>query len=119
MRGARAAAIVTSAYALGFGLATVPVSIYLLRTGQLPNFFGLFEMFAGPWSTSTSDTTFVELLLLFCAVTLVAACSAWLLWQERRIGPVLNLAVLPVEAVFWIGFALPRSALSDPGWLGG
>ena len=107
MRSARAAAIVTWLYALGFGLATVPVSIYLLRTGQLPSFAGLFEMFAGPWSASISDRIFVGLLLLFCAVTIVAVCSAWLLWQERRIGAVLNLAVLPVEAVFWIGFALP------------
>ena len=47
------------------------------------------------------------LLLLFGAVTLVAVYSAWLLWQRRRIGAVLNLAALPVEAVFWIGFALP------------
>jgi hypothetical protein len=47
------------------------------------------------------------LLLLFGAATLVAAWSAWLLWQRRRIGAVLNLAALPVEAVFWIGFALP------------
>ena len=104
---ARAAAIVTGGYALGFGLAAVPVSIYLLRNGQLPTFFGLFEMFAGPWSASTSDSTFVGLLLLFCTATLVAAYSAGLLWQGRRIGAVLNLAVLPVEAVFWIGFALP------------
>jgi hypothetical protein len=107
MRSARAAAIVTWVYALGFGLPTVPVSIYLLRNGQLPSFFGLFEMFGGPWSVSVSDRTFVVLLLLFGAATLVAVCSAWLLWQRRRIGGVLNLAVLPVEAVFWIGFALP------------
>lgn len=106
MSSARAAATVTWVYALGFGLATAPVSIYWLRSGQLPRFFGLFEMFGGPWSASTSDRTFVG-LLLFCAVTLVAFCSAWLLWQGRRIGAVLNLAVLPVEAVFWIGFALP------------
>jgi hypothetical protein len=64
-------------------------------------------MFGGPWSASTSDRTFVGLLLLFGAVSLVAVCSAWMLWQERRIGAVLNLALLPVEVVFWIGFALP------------
>ena len=80
MSSARAAATVTWVYALGFGLATAPVSIYWLRSGQLPRFFGLFEMFGGPWSARTSDRTFVG-LLLFCAVTLVAFCSAWLLWQ--------------------------------------
>jgi hypothetical protein len=64
-------------------------------------------MFAGPWSASASDRTFVVLLLLFGAATLVAVGSACWLWQQRRTGAVLNLAVLPVEAVFWIGFALP------------
>jgi hypothetical protein len=107
MSSARVAAIVTWVYALGFGLPTVPVSIYLLRIGHLPSFYGLFEMFAGPWSASASDRTFVVLLLLFGAATLVAVGSACWLWQQRRIGAVLNLAVLPVEAVFWIGFALP------------
>ena len=78
-----------------------------MRTGQPPSFFGLFEMFAGPWSASVSDNTFAVLLLLFGAATLVAVCSAWLLWQRRRIGAVLNLTALPVQAIFWIGFALP------------
>lgn len=64
-------------------------------------------MFAGPWSASVSDNTFAVLLLLFGAATLVAVCSAWLLWQRRRIGTVLNLTALPVEAIFRIGFALP------------
>ncbi len=107
MSSARAAAIVTWVYALAFGLPTVPVAIYLLRTGQLPSFYGLFDMFGGAWSARVSDRTFVVLLLLFGAVTLVAVYSAWLLWQGRRVGAVLNLAVLPMEAVFWIGFALP------------
>ena len=107
MRSARAAAIVTWVYALAFGLPTVPVSIYVLWNGRLPSFFGLFEMFGGPWSVSVPDSTLVVLLLLFGAATLVAVCSGWLLWQRRRIGAVLNLAVLPIEAVFWIGFALP------------
>ena len=64
-------------------------------------------MYGGPWPARLSDTTLVSLLLGFLAVTLVAAWSAWLLWGRRKIGAVLNLALLPVEAVFWIGFALP------------
>ena len=85
----------------------MPVSIYLVRKGELPSFLGLFEMFGGPWSASLSDRAFIGLLLLFGAATLLAACSALLIWQRRRIGAVLNLAALPLEAVFWVGFALP------------
>jgi hypothetical protein len=107
VNSARAAAILTWIYAAGFGLATVPISIYLLRNGRLPTFLGLFEMYGGPWSASVSDNTLVALLLVFLGLTLVATWSAWLLWQGRRIGAVLNLAVLAVEAVLWIGFALP------------
>jgi hypothetical protein len=51
-RAARAAAIVTWIYAAGFGLSTVPVSIYLLKRGSLPSFLGLFDMYGGPWSSS-------------------------------------------------------------------
>ena len=107
MNSARATAIVTWVYTLGFGVAAVPVSIYLLQNRRLPTFLGMFEMYGGPWSASVSDNTLVALLLVFLGLTLVAAWSAWLLRQGRRIGAVLNLAVLPVEAVFWIGFALP------------
>jgi hypothetical protein len=98
---------VTWAYALGFGVPTVPVSIHLVRNGHLPSFLGLFEMFGGPWSASLSDRAFVGLLLLFGGATVLAAFSGVLLWRRRRIGAVVNLATLPLEAVCWVGFALP------------
>ena len=47
------------------------------------------------------------LLLAFLVVSLVTAWSAWLVWNGSRSGAVLNLILLPVEGVFWIGFALP------------
>ena len=31
----------------------------------------------------------------------------WLVWNGSRAGAMLSLALLPVEAVFWLGFALP------------
>lgn len=103
----RTAAIVTWGYAAAFGIPAIPVSVFLVEHGRLPELWGLFEIYGGPWSARHSDTTLVSLLLGFLAVTLVAAWSAWLLWGRRKIGAVLNLALLPVEAVFWIGFALP------------
>ena len=40
-------------------------------------------------------------------MTGVAAWSAWLLWNGSKTGAVINLILLPVEAIFWFGFALP------------
>ena len=107
MRTAHATAIVTWAYASGFGLPAPIVAGYLRTHGQLPSFFGLFDLYEGPWSARLSPTQFSVLLIAFLGVSGAAAASGWLLWQGRRSGAVLNLALLPVEAVFWIGFALP------------
>ena len=107
MNGSRAAAVVTWSYVAMFGIPAVPVSIYLAENGRLPTLWGLFEMYGGPWSSSVSEDRLTALLLLFLGLTLAAAGSGWLLWAKRKTGAVLNLALLPVEAVFWIGFALP------------
>jgi hypothetical protein len=107
VRSAHTAAVVTWLYAAGFGLATIPVAVYLRERGKLPTFIGLFEMYGGPWSARVTNATFTVLLLAFLVVSLVTAWSAWLVWNGSRSGAVLNLILLPVEAVFWIGFALP------------
>ena len=104
---ARAAAAVTWVYAAGFGLPAPIVAAYLVREGRLPNFLGLFDMYAGPWSERLEQRTFVALLGAFLGVSAINAWSGWLIWRGRRSGAVLNLALLPVEAIFWVGFALP------------
>jgi len=103
----RAAAVLTWVYAAGFGIPAIPVSGYLLSHGSLPWFLGLFPMYGGPWSSRLSAGTFVALLAVFLVVTGLAAWSAWWLWQGRKVGALVNLALLPVEAIFWLGFALP------------
>jgi len=103
----RAAAIVTWAYAAGFGLSTIPVALYLKQRGRLPTFFDLFEMYGGPWSGRVSNGTLVLRLVAFLVVAALVAWAAWLVWNGSRTGAILILALLPVEVVFWIGFALP------------
>jgi hypothetical protein len=83
------------------------VSIYLLKRGSLPSFFGLFDMYAGPWSRRFDDSTFVKLLISYLPVTGVTALAAWRLWRGSRRGTVMSVALLPVEAVYWLGLALP------------
>lgn len=106
MQKMRIAAVLTWIYAAAFGIPAVPVSVYLLQHGDLPTFMDLFPMYGGPWDV-VEDRAFVTLLMGFLAVVLSAAWAAWLAWKGRRAGVVLALALLPVEAVFWFGFALP------------
>lgn len=106
MHKARIAAVLTWIYAAAFGVPAVPVSVYLLQHGELPMFMDLFRMYGGPWDV-IEDRAFVTLLIGFLVVLLAAAWVAWLAWKGLRAGVVLGLALLPVEAVFWFGFALP------------
>lgn len=106
MQKVRVAAVLTWIYAAGFGIPAVPVSVYLLQHGELPIFMDLFAMYGGPWDV-IEDWAFVTLLMGFLLVLLAAAWAAWLAWKGVRAGVVLGLALLPVEAVFWLGFALP------------
>ena len=64
-------------------------------------------MYGGPWSGRLDGGPFAGMLGAFLAVLAVAAWAAWLLWHGSRIGAVLSLALLPLEVVFWLGFALP------------
>ena len=107
MSAARIAAVLTWAYAAGFGIPAIPVGVYLLNRGRLPYFMGLFPMYSGPWSSRFEHRTFLLLLTVFFIVTLVAGWAAWLIWNGSKAGAILSLIVLPLEVVFWIGFALP------------
>ena len=107
MSRSRTAALVTWTYAAMFGVPAVPVAIFLADKGRLPSLWGLFYMYAGPWSSRFTDDRVVALLLAYFGLVLVTALSGWLLWKVRKVGAALNLALLPVEAVFWFGFALP------------
>ncbi len=104
---ARAYAVVTWAYAAGFGLPAVPVSVYLLRHGSLPWFGNLFPMYGGPWSGRLRDGQFVGVLLSFAGLLVLAARTAGRVRHGSQRGAVVSAGLLPIEAVFWLGFALP------------
>ena len=123
-RAARAAAVTTWSYAAGFGLPAVPVAVYLMTQGRLPSFFGLFDMYDGRWASRLKPEQFAALLTAFLVLTGAAAWSARGVWRGRRVGAMVNLALIPLEAIFWVGFALPipwavgvaRVALLAAGW---
>ena len=85
MNKSRTAALVTWAYAAMFGVPAVPVAILLAKEGRLPSLWGLFDMYAGPWSSQFPDHRFIALLLAYSGLVLATALSGWLLGEGR--GP--------------------------------
>ena len=106
-RSARAAAVLTWTYVAAFGSPVIPNVAYLLQNGMLPAFLDIFTMYGGPLPVRLSEGSLVAALLVFLVVTLVAAWAAWLVWNGSKVGAIVGLVLLPLEAVFWIGFALP------------
>ena len=65
---------------------------------------------AGPSSAGELPSS-VALLLGFMAVCVAEVVADVLLWRAAPAAPRLAVALLPVELVFWIGFALPFGSL--------
>ena len=107
MKRLRAASVLTWIYAAGYGIPAIPVALYLIRNSKLPSLFGLFEVYGGPWSAEVEPATFARLLVAFFGLTGFTAWAAWKVWKRSRAGAVLLLVLLVVNAVFWVGFALP------------
>ena len=124
MGALQAASVCMWLVALGFGLPTPFAAAYLLREGRLPTFMGSFSAYGGGLFERAPHDVFVVALALFAAVCAIDAFAATLVWNGERIGALLMIVTLPIEAIFWIGFALPippmlalvRSALLAIGW---
>jgi hypothetical protein len=101
-----AAAVCSIALGLGFGLPGAYGSWYFARHGEVWTFLGFPTYGGGPferWGLPTG----VGLLLAFVAVCAAEVVVGVLLWRDVPAAPALALALLPVELVFWVGFALP------------
>lgn len=110
MTATRAAALCSFVLGLGFGLPGLYGARHLARHGEVWTFLGFPTYGGGPfegWGVPTS----VRLLLVFVAVCAAEVVVGVLLWRDQTAGLWLALALLPVEAVFWIGFALPFGPL--------
>ncbi len=106
----KAAAVCSLLLGLGFGLPGAYGAWYYARFGEVWTFLGFPTYGGGPfegWGRPTS----VALLIGFVAVCAAEVVAGVLLWSDIPIAPWLALALLPVELVFWIGFALPVGPL--------
>jgi hypothetical protein len=91
---------------LGFGIPGVYGAWYYAQHREVCTFLGFPTYGGGPfehWGVQTSTA----LLLGFVAVCVAEVVVGVLLWSHSTAGLWLALALLPVEMVFWIGFALP------------
>ncbi|HEX6515662.1 MAG TPA: hypothetical protein VF049_08805 [Nocardioidaceae bacterium] len=91
---------------LGFGLPGLYGTLYLARHGEVWSFLGFPTYGRGPFE-KVGVTTTVPLLAGFVAVCGAETAVGNLLWRRRRAGAISSLALLPVEAAYWLGFALP------------
>ena len=91
---------------LGFGLPCVAGINHLARTGEVWTFMGFPTYGNGPFERLGLPTS-VPLLLVFLAVCIAEAVVGVMLWTGAPVATTLAYVLLPVEVVFWIGFALP------------
>lgn len=107
---AKAAALVSVFLGLGFGIPGALGARYFARTGEVWTFMGFPTYGGGPFERWGVPTT-VTLLLGFVGVCVLEVVAGVLLWRGDQAGTWLAFALLPVELVFWIGFALPFGPL--------
>jgi hypothetical protein len=95
---------------LGFGLPGAYGAAYYARHGRVWEFLGFPTYGDGPferWGVPNS----AALIGAFVGVCALEVVVGVLLWRGASVGPWTALALLPVELVFWIGFALPFGPL--------
>ncbi len=101
-----AAGILSVILGLGFGLPGVFGARHFARTGEVWTFMGFPTYGGGPferWGIQTSVALIVGFVVL-CALEVVVGV---LLIADVSHATGLSYALLPLELVFWIGFALP------------
>ncbi len=97
----------------GFGIAMPFTLAHLARTGELPiSPFG-FRSFSGPFEQlgQGAFTVLGWALVAVCALDVLG--GIWL-WQGRRRGARLGLAMTPFAVALGVGFALPFLLLLAP-----
>jgi hypothetical protein len=102
----RAAAICSIVLGLGFGLPGVFGALHLARTGEVWTFMGFPTYGGGPFERVGLEST-VALIAGFVLVCVAELVVGAMLWVDTPRAALFSLMLLPLELVFWVGFALP------------
>ena len=101
-----AAGLLSVLTGLGFGLPCVAAIRHFAMTGEVWTFLGFPAYGAGPFERVGLSTT-APLLVAFLLVCIAEIVVGGMLIAGVPVAPAVSCALLPVELVFWIGFALP------------
>ncbi len=101
-----AAAICSIALGIGFGTPAIAGAVHFARTGETWTFLGFPTYGGGPFEQIGLSTS-VLLLVAFALVGLAEVAVGVLLLLGAPHAATFAYLLLPVELVFWIGFALP------------
>ena len=101
-----AAGVISVVLGLGFGLPCIVGIRHFARTGEVWTFLGFPTYGSGPFERIGVPTS-TPLLVGFLAVCLAELAVGVMIWSDAPGAKVIALALLPVELVVWVGFALP------------
>ena len=125
-REARIAAVLLWIVAAGWGFSAPWLIWWVLVRGRLPVLPIIGEANGGPFYFKVARSTFAKLLAISFLLAVAQSWAARLLWAGKRSGALLQFALLPAEAAFWYGFAIPippllaviRMVLTARAWRG-
>ena len=101
-----AAGIVSIVLGLGFGLPAIFGIRHLHKTGEIWSFLGFPTYGGGPFERIGVQTS-LPLLTAFLAICLAEVVVGALLVMDAPYARAAGFVLLPVELLFWVGFALP------------
>lgn len=101
-----AAAICSILLGLGFGIPAIAGTVHFARTGEVWMLLGFPTYGGGPFERIGLPTS-VPLLIGFALVCLTEVAVGMLLLLDLPNAATISYLLLPLELVFWIGFALP------------
>ena len=101
-----AAAVCSIVLGLGFGIPAVVGAAHFARTGEVWMLLGFPTYGGGPFERIGLSTS-VPLLIAFAVVCLAEVAVGVLLLRDVPHAATLGYVLLPIELVFWVGFALP------------
>ena len=102
----RSAAATAALAGLGFGIPGVLGVRHFARTGEVWTFMGFPTYGDGPFESIGASTS-TPLLVGYVVVCAAETGLAVALWRGARGADRASTLLLPAEAAYWIGFALP------------